>query len=107
MTRLALEEDNEVNRCRGSTEKALVETEMVRKPLPEPGADSGLPQAVPFTQKGKEKNPHSDNIKSFDFCFEALVLRHSTKQRHGGKKNPAIYKQLKQFFPSNFFHTGL
>ena len=59
-TRLSSEEDNEVNRDgRGSTEKALAEREMVRKPLPEPGADSRLPQAVPLTWKGKEKKPFS------------------------------------------------
>jgi len=86
MTRLTSEEDNEVNRCgRGSTEKALVETEMVRKPLLEPDADSSLPQAVPLTCKGKGKK-HSDHIKCFFFCFEALVLRHSTKQRWNEKK---------------------
>lgn len=73
---------------------------MVRKSQPEPGADSGLPQAVSFTQKGKEKKPqHSDSIKCFDFCFEALVLRHSTKQRHGGEKKSSYLQATETIFP--------
>lgn len=53
-SRLALEEDNEANRCsRGSTDKALVGTEMVRKPLP--GANSGVPKQFHFHRKEKEK----------------------------------------------------
>lgn len=50
----------------------------VREPLPEPGADSGLPQEVALMWERKLKKPnHFDNTNCFDllFCFEALVFR--------------------------------
>lgn len=54
-SRLALEEDNEVNRrSGGSTDKALVGTEMVRKLLP--GANSGVPKQFHLHRKEKKKN---------------------------------------------------
>lgn len=54
-TRLASEEDDEVNRRgKGSAEKAPAETETVRKPLPEPDTDRvGCPKQ--FHLRGKRK----------------------------------------------------
>lgn len=95
--------------------ESSVETGMVRKPLPEPGADSGLPQEVALTWEIKLKITQSfwqyQLLWIFVlFCFEALVFRHSTKHRdeknHQTKKSSYLL-QLEEYFSSNFIHTWL
>lgn len=98
----------------GGTKKALVETGMIRKPLPEPGADSGLPEEVALIWKRKLKitQPFWQHQMLWYFCFvcfEALVFRHRTKYRDGGEKapkNPAIYYNWKNIFPQISFTHG-